>query len=138
MSDTAEPSPAAAMRGVIPYLSLDGAAKAAAFYKRAFGAEEVGAMPPDEQGRTVHIHLLVNGGALMLADFYPEHGYPPVAPQGYMLHLQVDDIDRWWKRAVDAGATVQMDLHDAFWGDRYGQLKDPWGVMWGLGMTPKT
>jgi PhnB protein len=134
---SAEAGSAPALAGVVAYLSLDGAIKAAEFYKQAFGATEVGAIPPDGQGRTMHVYLLVNGGALMLSDFYPEHGYPKVDPQGYMLHLQVDDIESWWKRAVDAGARVKVDLHDAFWGDLYGQLTDPWGVVWTLGMTPK-
>lgn len=127
----------APMSGVVPYLNVDGAAKAAAFYKRAFGAEERGAIPPDERGRTMHIYLVINGGALMLSDFYPEHGFPKVDHQGYMLHLHVDDIDRWFARAVEAGATVTMPVHDAFWGDRYGQVTDPFGVSWGIGMTPK-
>ena len=137
-TSTPEAAPRPTPSGVVPYLSLDGATEAAAFYVRAFGAQEVGAIPPDEKGRTMHIYLVVNGGALMLSDFYPEYGVPKVAPQGYTLHLQVDDIDKWFDRAVEAGATVAMAVHDAFWGDRYGQLRDPFGVTWAIGMTPKT
>src|SRR5436309_3188797 len=62
--------------GVIPYLQVDGAVKAADFYRRAFGAEEVARHPVDEKGRTMHVHLIVNGGSLMLGDAYPEHGHP--------------------------------------------------------------
>ena len=64
-----------------PYLSVDGASRAAEFYARAFGAEEVARHPVDEKGRTMQIHLYVNGGSLMLSDAYPEHGHPLEAPQ---------------------------------------------------------
>jgi PhnB protein len=87
---------------------VDGAAKAAEFYKRAFGAEEVRRHPPDDKGRTMHIHLYVNGGSLMLSDSYPEHGHPWKEPQGFTLHLQVNDVDRWWDRAIKAGAEVRV------------------------------
>ena len=118
--------------GVVPYLQVDGAVKAAEFYEKAFGAKEVGRMPPDEQGRTMHIHLHINGGSLMLSDAYPEHGYPAQAPQAFDIMLPVDDIEAWWNRAVEAGAEIKMPLADMFWGDRYGQLRDPFGVSWAM------
>jgi uncharacterized glyoxalase superfamily protein PhnB len=123
--------------GVAPYLMLNGAAEAAEFYKRAFGATEVARMPPDSQGRSMHIHLVVNGGSLMLSDFFPEHGHAPVAAQGFLLHQQVDDADAAWQRAVDAGATPVTPVQLMFWGDRYGQVKDPYGVTWSFGSRPK-
>ena len=116
--------------GVVAYLQVDGASKAAEFYQRAFGATEAGRQPVDEQGRTMHIHLYVNGGSLMLSDAYPEHGYALERPQAFDLMLQVDDIDAWWARAVAAGAEVLMPVQDMFWGARYGQLRDPFGVRW--------
>jgi uncharacterized glyoxalase superfamily protein PhnB len=116
--------------GVVAYLQVDGASKASEFYQRAFGATEVGRQPVDEQGRTMHIHLYVNGGSLMLSDAYPEHGYALERPQAFDLMLQVDDIDAWWARAVAAGAEVLMPVQDMFWGARYGQLRDPFGVRW--------
>jgi uncharacterized glyoxalase superfamily protein PhnB len=119
--------------GVVPYLNVDGASKAAEFYKKAFGATEVFAMPPDEKGRTMHIHLYVNGGSLMLCDPYPEHGHPHEPAQGYTLHMKPGDIDAAWKRAVDAGCEIVLPLQKMFWGDRYGQLRDPFGVMWSMG-----
>jgi PhnB protein len=119
--------------GVAPYLTVGNAGDAAAFYGRAFAAREVARMPADEQGRTMHIHLVVNGGSLMLSDAYPEYGHPLRAAQGFMLHLQVDDVDAWWSRAVEAGAEVVLPLQEMFWGDRYGQVRDPFGVMWSLG-----
>ena len=119
--------------GIVPYLSLDGASRAAAFYARAFDAREVFRHPTDDKGRTMHIHLHINGGSLMLADPYPEHGHPHRPAQGYTLHLKVDDVDAWWQRAVDAGAEVVLPLQKMFWGDRYGQVRDPFGVLWSLG-----
>jgi PhnB protein len=104
--------------GPAPYLMVDGAVKAAEFYKRAFGAEEVARHPPDAKGRTMHIHLYVNGGSVMLSDAYPEHGHPWKEPQGFNLHLQVDDVDAWWKRAIAAGAESRMPVQLMFWGDR--------------------
>ena len=124
--------PAAVKGGLVPYVTVDGAAKAADFYIRALGAEEATRHPLDDQGRTMHIHLYVNGSSLMLSDAYPEYGHPLQQPQSFNLTLQVDNIDAWWKRAVDAGATVVMPIERMFWGDRYGQLRDPFGVMWSM------
>ena len=120
--------------GLTPYLQIDGALKAADFYGKAFGAEQVFAVPPDEKGRTMHIHLYVNGSSLMISDFYPEHGHPAKTPQGFtmQLHLADADIDRWWQRAVDAGCEVTTPLQLMFWGDRWGALRDPFGVEWAL------
>ncbi len=123
--------------GPCPYLSLSDAAKAADFYVEAFGAKEVRRMPPDDKGRYMHIHLVINGGSLMLADAFPEHGAPLEKPAAFMLHLQVDDVDAAFVKAVNAGATVAMPVQDMFWGDRYGQLRDPFGVMWTMGAPIK-
>ncbi|MFC7539839.1 VOC family protein [Siccirubricoccus deserti] len=117
--------------GVAPYLTLSNAS-AAEFYERAFGAETVARIPPDDSGRTMHIHLYINGGSVMLSDAFPEHGHPLRPPQGYALHLQVKDVDAWWRRATAAGAVVVLPLQLMFWGDRYGQLRDPYGVSWSL------
>jgi PhnB protein len=135
MTATNKPEPKASpvvKGGVIAYLQVDGAMKAADFYKRAFGAELAAAHPVDDKGRTMHVHLYINGSSVMLGDAYPEHGHTLQKPQAFNLTLQVDDIDAWWKRAVDAGATVVMPPADMFWGDRYGQLRDPFGVLWAM------
>ncbi|MGH7108048.1 MAG: VOC family protein, partial [Acetobacteraceae bacterium] len=86
-----------------------------------------------DKGRTMHVHLYINGGSLMLTDPYPEHasGFKP--HQGYSLHLQVDDVEAWWRRAVAAGLEIVMPLQVMFWGDRWGQLRDPFGVVWSMG-----
>ncbi len=118
--------------GVVAYLSIDGAIKAADFYKKAFAAEVAGIMPPDEKGRTMHAHLYINGASVMLSDPFPEHGHPAVAPAGFSIMIMTQDIDAQYKRAVDAGCTAIMPPADMFWGDRYGQLKDPFGVIWAM------
>ncbi|MGF3021358.1 VOC family protein [Methylobacterium aquaticum] len=118
--------------GLVAYLTVDGALKAADFYARAFGAAIVGALPVDEQGRTPHVHLHVNGSSLMLSDAFPEHGCALQAPQAFTLTLMVEDIDARYARAVAAGATAVMPPAEMFWGDRYGQLRDPFGVVWAM------
>ena len=122
--------------GVVPYLMLDGAADAIEFYKRALGAEEVGERAKMEDGRIMNARIDVNGGSIMLMDPMPEHGYPATTHEGFNLHLQVDDADRWFDRAVAAGCTVVMPMALQFWGDRYGLVRDPYGVSWGFGTTP--
>lgn len=118
--------------GVVAYLQVNGAIKAAEFYVKAFGAELAAMHPPDDQGRTMHVHLHLNGSSVMLGDAYPEHGVPEVAPQGYSLVIMVDDIAAWWDRATAAGAEAIMPYQEMFWGDIYGQLKDPFGVTWAM------
>src|SRR5262249_56223635 len=90
---TAEAAIPEVLGGVAPYLFLSGATKAADFYKRAFGAKEVYRHPVDDKGRTMHIHLVINGGSVMLSDFYPEHGFAEKPPQAFNLHIHVADAD---------------------------------------------
>ena len=122
--------------GVVPYLMLDGADAAIDFYKRALGAEEVGQRVKMEDGRIMNARVDINGGSIMLMDPMPEHGHPATNHDGFNLHLHVDDADRWFERAVAAGCTVIMPMALQFWGDRYGLVKDPYGVTWGFGTTP--
>ncbi|MDQ3230157.1 MAG: glyoxalase/bleomycin resistance/extradiol dioxygenase family protein [Pseudomonadota bacterium] len=128
--------------GVTPHLTIAGkrATEAIEFYKKAFGAEE--AMPPylaDDGERIMHAHIRVNGGSVMLNDEFPEYGECGAGgkPGAVTLHLQVDDADRWFDRATKAGADVTMPLDDQFWGDRYGQVKDPFGHSWSIGAPAK-
>ena len=125
-------APASVRGGVVAYLQLDGAMKAAEFYRRAFRAEVAAFHPVDAQGRTPHVHLYVNGSSVMLCDGFSEHGCPAKPAQGFNLMLEVEDIESWWGRALDAGATVALPLSDMFWGARYGQLRDPFGIVWAL------
>jgi PhnB protein len=118
--------------GVVPYLQVGGASDAAEFYGRAFGATEAFRIPPDQSGRTMHIHLHINGSSVMLSDAYPEYGHSLEKPQGFNLTLQVKDIDSWFARAVAAGVEVVMPVQDMFWGARYCQLRDRFGVLWAI------
>ena len=127
--------------GVTPYLTIRErrGAQAADWYVRALGAEELDRKPAEDGVRLIHCHLRINGGHVMLSDDFPEyHGLVDApSPSGVTLHLQVDDPDAWWTRATAAGAEVRMELADQFWGDRYGQLRDPFGHMWSIGGPSK-
>lgn len=125
--------------GVTPYLTVQGGTDAIDFYKRAFGAEEVMRNMAQDGKRVMHAHLKINGGSVLLSDHFAEHmGGPAPAPAGVTMHLQAPDADALWERALAAGAEVKMPLTDAFWGDRYGQLKDPFGHSWSIAATLKT
>ena len=131
---TAQPE---VLGGVVVYLMVEGAGKAADFYKRAFGATEAFRYPEDESGRTMHIHLHINGSSVMLSDPYPEHGCAFEKPQGFNCTLQVDNIDPWFERAVAAGAQVVMPVTPMFWGSRYAQLRDSFGILWAINEKPQ-
>jgi PhnB protein len=121
------------MRGVIPYLSMDGqAGEAAAFYARAFDARDLGRLPGEQDpSRLMHCQIEINGGALMMTDMHaPDE--PVLKPQGFHLQLVVADGDLWWNRAVAAGCTVVMPFEKMFWGDRWGLLTDPFGLTWAI------
>jgi len=118
--------------GIVSYLQLRDAAAAADFYKQAFGAEEVTRMLHPDGQRIIHTHLYINGGSLMLNDPFPDQGMPLEAPQAFTLTLMVDDIDKWFARAAGAGCEVVTPVETMFWGDRYGALKDPFGVSWAM------
>ena len=129
----APPDPAN-WRGVIPYLALDGrASEAAAFYGRAFGAREIACMPdPEDVARLMHCALQINGGTLMMADCLAPWESRALQPQGLNLQLVVADGDAWWTRATQAGCKVVMPFERMFWGDRWGVLKDPFGIAWAI------
>jgi uncharacterized protein YndB with AHSA1/START domain/uncharacterized glyoxalase superfamily protein PhnB len=121
------------MRGVIPYVVQESADAAIECYVRAFGARMVGEAARDEAGRIMNVALEINGGILMMMDQLPECGVNPTAAgQGNTLQLVVRDGQGWWDRAVAAGCTVTMPFAPQFWGDRYGRLKDPFGLEWAI------
>nr|WP_294809551.1 VOC family protein [uncultured Sphingomonas sp.] len=123
------------MDGVTAHLTIrEGkGSEAVEFYKAAFGAEEQLRHLADDGKRIMHSHLKINGGSVMLNDDFPEYTGGISVPAGVTLHLQTDDADKWWERAVAAGATVRMPLDNQFWGDRYGQVVDPFGHTWSIG-----
>ena len=120
---------------VTPYLVVRGAERAIEFYKKAFGAEERARMP-GPGGLLVHAEVKIGNSIVMLCDEMPgmERWVSPESLNGTTaaLHLYVTDVDAAFQRAVGAGATVSMPLMDAFWGDRYGKLTDPFGHEWSL------
>ncbi len=125
--------------GLTPHIQIGDkrAAEAIDWYIKAFGATEVRRQPAsDTDPRLMHAHLHINGASLMLHDEFPEYVGPADADaaggSGLTLHLQVDNADTWFGRAVAAGATPAMPVQDMFWGDRYGQIKDPFGYRWSI------
>jgi uncharacterized glyoxalase superfamily protein PhnB len=117
-----------------PHIVCDGAADAIEFYKRAFGAEELMRIP-GQDGRLMHAAIAIDGAMLMLVDEMKEMGaLSPLSLRGtpVTLHLNVPDADAAIARAEAAGATVTMPAADMFWGDRYGQVRDPFGHSWSI------
>ncbi|CAL1691351.1 putative protein [Brevundimonas subvibrioides] len=128
-------TPATPTGGVIPYLTIPsrGGQAAVEFYRAAFGAEELFRNLADDGERVLHSRLLINDGVVMISDEFPEYGNASdIVPVGVALHLQVDDADEWWNRAVTAGAVPLMPMADQFWGDRYGRVMDPFGHTWSI------
>ncbi len=119
-----------------PALIVNNAAEAIEFYKRAFGAQELGRMSAPDGQHVWHAELQIGDSRLMLGDEFPDMGdfRAPTFLGGTTtsLHLYVADADAAFQRALDAGATVSMPLTDAFWGDRYGKVTDPFGHQWGI------
>jgi len=119
-------------RTVTPYLAIKDAAKALDFYQRAFGAvESYKLMMPD--GRVGHAEIRLGDSLIMLADEFPEYGGKAPDTLGgspVSLHLYVEDVDAFVKKAVAAGAKERKPVADQFYGDRSGQLEDPFGHLW--------
>ena len=122
------------MHSLTPHLICAGAADAIEFYRQAFGATEEFRLP-GPNGKLVHAMVRIGDSPLMLVDEMPEWGaLGPKSLKGspVTIHLQVEDADAVVARAVAAGATLTMPVEDAFWGDRYGQLRDPFGHNWSV------
>jgi uncharacterized glyoxalase superfamily protein PhnB len=129
---------------ITPHLVCSGAADALTFYTKAFGAVETSRMPgPD--GKIMHAQMRIGDSLFMLADDFPDYGcVGPLALKNtpVYIHLYVEDVDTAFARAVEAGAKPIMPVADMFWGDRYGQLEDPFGHRWSIAthkrdMTPE-
>jgi len=133
----AETDLAAVTKGVIPYFTVEGAAEAAEFYKAAFGAVEVRREAAEDGKRLMHCHLVINGGSIMLCDTFPEHGFDFAETHCFTNQLVLDDGQAWWDRAVAAGCEVVTPFQLMFWGDRYGQLKDPFKIRWAINSPAK-
>jgi len=129
--------------GLIPHLVVDGAKKAIEFYKKAFGAEQIMAMPSPDGQKLMHAEIRIGDKLLYLCDDFPEfcggQSRSAKALKGtpVTIHQYVRDCDAAIKRATEAGATVTMPATDMFWGDRYGKVTDPFGHDWSFATHKK-
>jgi uncharacterized glyoxalase superfamily protein PhnB len=122
------------MHSLTPHLACAGAADAIEFYKRAFNAVETSRLP-SPSGRLMHAAVRIGDSTLMLVDEFLDMGsFGPKSLKGspVTIHLFVEDVDATIAQAVAAGATLKMPAQDMFWGDRYGQLEDPFGHHWSV------
>ena len=117
---------------ITPYLIVKDPAKALAFYQKAFGAKEILRMS-DHNGGIMHAEFQVGDSKVMMAGEYPDMG--ALSPQSIggtpvSLCLYVDNVDKMFQQALDAGATQKRPVQDQFYGDRSGTLEDPFGHTW--------
>jgi PhnB protein len=141
MAKTVAPMPPG-HENLIPHLVCSPCSKAIEFYKKAFGAEEIHRMPSPD-GRIMHAAIRIGKSFVFLVDDFPEYcdgkSSTATALTGtpVTIHQYVEDCDAAIKRATDAGASVTMPPADMFWGDRYGQVTDPFGHKWSFGTQQK-
>jgi PhnB protein len=124
-----------AYKTICPYLCVDGAEEAMAFYTRAFGAKERARMQSSD-GRIAHAELEIGDSVVMLSDAFPQFSTKPPRELGgscTSLVMYVEDVDAVVQQAVGAGATLEMEVVDQFWGDRFGAVVDPFGHIWSIG-----
>jgi PhnB protein len=119
---------------ITPHIVVREAGKAAEWYKQVLGAEERSHIPVPG-GKFMQIEMWFGDSAVMIADEFPEAGV--LSPQAIggnpvVLHFSTENVEALWKKAIEAGAEVVQPLQDQFWGDRYGQIRDPFGYRWGL------
>ena len=122
------------MHSLTPHLICAGAADAIEFYKKAFNAVELARLP-GQNGKLMHAAVRIGDSVLMLVDENLEWGSTgPKTLKGspVFIHLYVQDVDAVVAQAVAAGAKLTMPVTDMFWGDRYGQLEDPFGHKWSV------
>lgn len=119
---------------ITPHLMVKGAAEYIDFLKRAFGAVEV-YRSPGPGGKLMHVQVKIGDSVLMFADdFSAEFDMPPFLRGNlpFVLNLYVTNADAAWDKALAAGCTVRHPIADQFWGDRYGQVADPFGFVWAI------
>jgi len=119
---------------VTPTLTVKGAAQAIEFYKKALGAVEKGRFP-GPGGLIMHAEIKIGDSILFLSDEMPGMGNKSPQTLGGVantLQIYTEDCDALFNRAVQAGAKVTMPMMDMFWGDRWGQVTDPFGHQWGI------
>lgn len=134
MSGSVNPIPQG-FHTITAHIVVKDSRKAIEFYKKAFGAQDPHvAEGPD--GVVMHATVKIGDSILMLNDEFPDfHVLSPTSTKAdtcVRLNLYVADANKVWKDALGAGATVVMPLQDQFWGDRYGQVQDPFGHRWSI------
>lgn len=119
---------------ITPYLTVDGAERAVAFYAQAFGAQERGPVQAPD-GKIAHAEIEIGGSVVMLSDHFPGFATKPPGELGgasASVMLYVEDVDAVVERAVAAGASLEREVEDQFWGDRFGAVVDPFGHVWSI------
>lgn len=119
---------------ITPHIVVQGAERAAGFYRDAFGAEELSRIPTPD-GRLMSVQLRIGDSLLHLADEFPEMGVlapPSIGGTAVVLSLDVPDAETVFAQAIASGAEVRRPLTDMFWGDLHGQLDDPFGHRWNI------
>lgn len=119
---------------ITPHIVVKGAELAVHFYREAFGAEEIDRIPTPD-GRLMSVQLQIGDGLVHVCDEFPDMGVlapPSIGGTAVVLALDVPDADAAFARAIAAGATSRQPLQDMFWGDRHGQLEDPFGHRWNI------
>jgi PhnB protein len=135
MAKAVQPIPTG-QENLIPHLVCSPCSEAIAFYKKAFGAEEIHRIPAPDGRRIMHAAIRIGKSFVFLVDDFPEfcggQSSSAIALRGtpVTIHHYVENCDAAIKRAQDAGATVSMPAADMFWGDRYGVVTDPFGHKW--------
>jgi PhnB protein len=118
-----------------PYIVVSDAKAAIAFYEKALGAK-TRSVANSEDGKIMNAQLVIGNSVLMLNDEFPDYGSLGPQPGDRLpvtIHMNSKDVNADWQRAVDAGMEITMPLEDQFWGDRYGQLRCPYGYNWSMG-----
>lgn len=111
---------------VTPHLFVKDAAKAIDFYKKALAAEELARMPGPDGKTLLHGAIRIGNSTVFVADPFG----PGAKASEASLMVFVEDVDKLFNRAVEAGCKVIMPLANQFWGDRYGIVADPFGQTW--------
>src|SRR5450432_1004365 len=119
---------------ITPHLIVPDGAKAIEFYKKAFGAQELGRHLTPDGKAVMHAQLKIGDSVLMLGSEFPPDCLSPKSRGGtsVFLHIYTENADAAFDRAVKAGCTMKMPVSDMFWGDRYGQVEDPFGHKWSI------
>lgn len=120
---------------VSAYLVVPNCEEALSFYEKAFGAKTVNRMRGPDGKSTIHAEMRIGNSTVMLSDENPEWGTKSARTLGgspVSLHIYVEDADALFNRAVKAGCQVAYPMGDPFWGDRYGKVTDPFGLVWGI------